>query len=52
MSDIEKWRELCAQASVEKDPQKLLALAQEINRLLQEQEERLKQRLEPKDEKQ
>jgi hypothetical protein len=52
MSDIEKWKELCALASVEKDPKKLLALAQEINRLLQEQEERLKAQREPKDEKQ
>jgi hypothetical protein len=32
----EKWKELCKQASTEQDPEKLLALIQEINRLLDE----------------
>jgi hypothetical protein len=32
----ERWKELCKQASTEHDPQKLLALIQEINRLLEE----------------
>jgi len=31
----EKWMELCAQAAKEQDPQKLLALVEEINRLLE-----------------
>ena len=31
----ERWRELCEQASKEKDPEKLLQLAEEILRLTQ-----------------
>jgi len=38
----ELWRELCEQAAKEQDPQKLLVLIGEINRLLQEKEERVK----------
>ena len=38
----ELWRQLCEQAAVEQDPRKLLELTQEINRLLTEKEERLK----------
>jgi hypothetical protein len=38
----EAWLELCAQAAVEKDPDKLLVLVREINRLLEEKESRLK----------
>ena len=38
----ERWLELCAQAADEQDSVKLLALVQEISRLLQEKEERLK----------
>jgi flagellin-like hook-associated protein FlgL len=30
----ERWKELCAQAASEQDPDKLLALVKEINRLL------------------
>jgi hypothetical protein len=52
LKDVERWKELCALASVEKDPKKLLALAQEINRLLQEQEERLRAPKAPTDDKQ
>ncbi len=37
----ERWMELCEQASVEQDPDKLLALVVEINRLLEEKEKRL-----------
>lgn len=37
----ERWRELCALAAKEQDPQRLLALVQEINDLLG-QRERLK----------
>jgi len=32
----ERWRELCEQASVEQDPDKLLELVKEINRLLED----------------
>jgi hypothetical protein len=38
----ERWKELCEQAAVEQDPQRLLELTSEINRLLKEKEERLK----------
>ena len=38
----EKWRKLCEQAAVEQDPERLLELSQEINRLLEEKEERLR----------
>jgi hypothetical protein len=37
----ERWMELCDQAAVEQDSQKLLALVHEINRLLAEKQERL-----------
>jgi hypothetical protein len=36
--------ELCALAAEEQDPEKLLALTMEINRLLEEKENRLKQK--------
>jgi hypothetical protein len=29
----ERWRQLCAEAAVEQDPQKLMELVKEINRL-------------------
>jgi hypothetical protein len=35
------WRALCEQAEVEKDPEKLLVLIEEINQLLLEKEDRL-----------
>ena len=35
MTDPEKWKELCAQAAVEKDPKHLLELVEEINRILE-----------------
>jgi hypothetical protein len=38
----ERWQELCAQAAKEQDPEKLLALTLEINRLLEEKEDRVK----------
>jgi len=38
----ERWEELCRQASVERDPEKLRQLVMEINRLLDEKEARLK----------
>jgi len=37
----ELWRKLCEQAAVEQDPDKLLELTREINRLLYEKEARL-----------
>lgn len=36
-----RWQELCARAAVEQDPQKLLELVREINRLLEEKQKRL-----------
>ncbi len=38
----ERWKELCKQASVEQDPQKLIELTREINRLLALKQDRLK----------
>jgi hypothetical protein len=38
----ERWRELCELAQKEQDRDKLLALAQEIIRLLEEEGDRLK----------
>jgi len=40
----ERWRELCARAAVEQDAGKLLKLTEEIVRLLDEKEDRLRQR--------
>jgi hypothetical protein len=40
---LEQWRQLCELAAIEQDPQRLLALVKEINRLLEEKEQRLKQ---------
>lgn len=37
----ERWQLLCEQAAVEQDPEKMLTLIAEINRLLSEKEERL-----------
>ena len=36
MTDREKWKELCAKAAGEQDPKRLLELVQEINRILDE----------------
>jgi hypothetical protein len=36
----ERWIELCKQAETEQDPKKLMDLVTEINRLLQEEENR------------
>ena len=38
----ERWQALCQQVLTEQDPDKLIELAQEIVRLLDEKEERLK----------
>jgi len=37
----ERWLELCEKAANEQDPQKLLMLVEEINRLLEEKSKRL-----------
>jgi hypothetical protein len=37
----ERWLELCKQAAIEQDPQKLMALVKEINDLLEAKERRL-----------
>jgi hypothetical protein len=37
----ERWRELCEQAAVEQDPEKLLELVREINDLLEQKRARL-----------
>jgi hypothetical protein len=38
---LELWQQLCAQAAVEQDPQKLIELVKEIDRLLGEKQDRL-----------
>jgi hypothetical protein len=40
----ERWFELCERASTEQDPIKLSELVEEVDRLLQEKQERLKAR--------
>jgi DNA-binding NtrC family response regulator len=40
----DRWKRLCSQAAVERDPDKLMELLQEINRLLDEKDERHKTR--------
>ena len=42
MKDNERWMDLCEQASKEQDPEKRMALTQEIIRVLDEKEARLK----------
>jgi hypothetical protein len=37
----EHWMHLCEQAALEQDPEKLMLLVVEINRLLEEKEQRL-----------
>jgi len=36
------WKDLCARAAVEQDPETLVELVKEINRLLDEQRKRLR----------
>jgi hypothetical protein len=38
----EHWKNLCEQASIEQDPEKLLQLVQEINRALEERQLRIR----------
>ena len=42
----ESWMRFCEQAAIEQDPDKLLKLVKEINRMLEEKEIRLTQRAE------
>ncbi len=42
MQTKERWQELCDQASSEQDSKKLAALIKEIQRLLQENRDRLR----------
>jgi hypothetical protein len=39
---LERWQQLCAMAAKEQDPEKVLLLAREIERLLSEKMDRLK----------
>jgi hypothetical protein len=39
----ERWQKLCEQAAVEQDPEKLMKLVAEIDRLLSEKQQRLEQ---------
>jgi hypothetical protein len=38
----EEWMQMCEQAATEQDSEKLMALVTEINRMLDEKEQRLK----------
>jgi hypothetical protein len=40
MQNIERWQELCQQASTEQDSMKLMVLIEEINRLLEDKKTR------------
>ena len=40
--NLELWQQLCQQAAIEQDPDRLIELTNEINRLLDEKETRLK----------
>jgi hypothetical protein len=43
----EKWQRLCEQIVVEQDPTRFTTLVNELNKLLEEKEQRLTQRREP-----
>jgi hypothetical protein len=47
MKDRPRWKELCELASVEQNPQNFMELITEINHLLEEKQNRLKQSGEP-----
>ena len=38
---VDRWRVLCERAATEQDPTRLMELIREINRLLEEKEQRL-----------
>jgi hypothetical protein len=41
--NAERWRMLCERAATEQDPARLMELVREINRLLEEKEQRLQE---------
>lgn len=41
---LEQWQQLCALAAEEQEPERLMQLVKEINRLLEEKEQRLRNR--------
>jgi hypothetical protein len=43
----ERWRQLCAQAAEEQDPDRLMQLVRDINQLFEEKEQRLKRETAP-----
>ena len=43
----ERWRTLCEQAQTEQDPDKFMRLIDEISRLLEEKERRLRETRKP-----
>jgi hypothetical protein len=47
MKDKERWMQLCELASKEQDPRKLSELVEEINRLLEEKQNRIRGRISP-----
>ena len=49
MSDDSKWRELCQRIMSEKDPEKLWALVEELNKTLEQREQELRTEEEPED---
>ena len=48
MTDPEKWKELCAHAAIEQDPQRLLELVKQINEILEQKEMEKKRQAERK----
>ena len=40
----QRWQDLCEQAAIEQDPERLMRLIEEINRLLEAKEKRLQER--------
>jgi hypothetical protein len=40
--DKDRWREVAKRAAAERDPERLLGLVKELNRLLEEAEKKLK----------
>ena len=42
--DKELWLDVCARAAIEQDPDELLRLAREIDRLLEDKEQRLRRK--------
>ena len=43
-NDKELWLDVCARAAIEQDPDELLRLAREIDRLLEDKEQRLRRK--------